>query len=343
MTRAPGSSSHGAEQVFCSIVMPAFNAVSTIRAAVESVRAQTSDAWRLIVVDDGSDDDTPLVVRGYGARDDRISLVRRNHLGPAEARNAGVGLTDTDYVAFLDADDELEPGYVAAMQQAVAARPGYDIYHPNLTVVPSTGSPSLFSARTQAGETTFEELLRECVIAVGGALVRRDLFLRLDGFRSGIHCEDYDFWLRVTAQGARALYVPSPLYIYHQNLGSRRSEDVLAGAEDLVVSLTSLIEDDLVQAPLRPAVEDAIARRREHVVQVAREQELAAQAERLKNALEKRIGPTATGTVLSVAHRFTWLTRPLRGMLAERRKKRALAAKADSLAQSQEPLQHRDA
>ena len=331
MTELPEWQTHEAEPSLYTIVMPTFNAASTVRRAVDSVHAQGCGRWRLIVVDDGSEDGTAGIVRACSTEDDRVSLLVQDHRGPAEARNAGVAASHTTYVVFLDADDELEPDYLSAMDEFVTAHPGFDVYHPNLTVVRGDAGRSLFSTRAQAGSTTFEDLLQECVIAVGGAVVNRDLFLRIGGFRSGIHCEDYDFWLRAIAQGARALYTPSPLYVYHQDVGDRRSEDALAGAEDLVVSLTSLVDEGLVQPQLRGAVGEAISRRRQHVITVAREEELAQQAERLKTALDRQFGSRASRVILAVAHKFTWLTRPLRGMIAGRRKRRSLTSKADSL------------
>lgn len=93
-------------KVVVSVVMPAFNAAGTIRRALESLQAQTLDAWEAIVVDDASTDDLPSVVQGMAKDDARITYVRNLHnSGPAESRNRGIGLATGTWIGLLDADD----------------------------------------------------------------------------------------------------------------------------------------------------------------------------------------------------------------------------------------------
>lgn len=94
-----------------SVVIPSFNSERYIRQTVESVRRQTLADWELIVVDDGSTDDSPAIVESLAGQDERIRLVRlgRNAGRPAVPRNAGVRAARGVYVAFLDADDLWHP------------------------------------------------------------------------------------------------------------------------------------------------------------------------------------------------------------------------------------------
>ncbi len=94
-----------------SVVIPSFNSERYIRQTVESVRRQTLADWELIVVDDGSTDDSPAIVESLARQDERIRLVRlgRNAGRPAVPRNAGVRAARGVYVAFLDADDLWHP------------------------------------------------------------------------------------------------------------------------------------------------------------------------------------------------------------------------------------------
>jgi glycosyltransferase involved in cell wall biosynthesis/GT2 family glycosyltransferase len=320
-----------------SIVMSAFNAEATIGAAIESVRAQSLPDWSLVVVDDGSTDCTEAIATRYAATDPRIVVARQENHGVAQGRNTAVGLCATDYVAFLDADDELHPDYLRAMDAFIRGHPGHDIYHPNLKVVGPNGRESLFSTSTVVTSFGLIDLLTECVIAVGGAMVRRDRYQELGGFRSGIHCEDYDFWLRATAQGAKALYLPTPLYNYRQDRAGRRSEDALAGAEALVVSLAALLQECPLTPEMASRVEAALDVKRRQVVTVAQEQELARQADRLRDSLERYLGKRAAREVLAAAHRVTWLFRPIRRMLAESKARKSLATRRDRLSASTPP------
>lgn len=301
-----------------TIVLAAFDAEATIARAIESVARQTCSAWRLVVVDDGSSDATAAVAAGYASSDARISLLRQPNAGPAAARNAGVAAADTGFVAFLDADDELRDDFIARMDAFINANRGYDIYHPDLRVVTAEGE-ARFSANDAETATGLSELLTECVIAVGGAVVDRALFERLGGFRSDVHCEDYEFWLRAAAAGARALYLPEPLYVYHQDLEGRRSEDPLPGLRDLVGVLTGMLERGDVPDELVPRTTSVVEERRELIATIEREREMARQAQRVKQGVERTVGPRAAGPVLWVARLGSRLMLPIRRAIATRR------------------------
>ena len=95
-----------AETSVVSVVIPAFNAAGTIDRAIDSVLSQTMSATEIIVVNDGSHDDTSKVVRGYG---DRVILIEQTNAKTAAARNRGMDAASGDFIAFLDADDYWEP------------------------------------------------------------------------------------------------------------------------------------------------------------------------------------------------------------------------------------------
>lgn len=302
-----------------SIVIPAHNAVGTIGRAIESVVAQTFRAWELVVVDDGSIDETSGIVSTYAAVDARIHLIVQANLGPATARNVGSAHAHAGLIAFLDADDELMPEYLEEMDRFIGENPDYDAYHPNISVIRRDALKVPFSAVREVTSFGLRELLRECVVAVGGAIVRRELVNRLDGFRSDIHCEDYDFWLRATATGARILYLPRELYIYHQDLGGRRSEDTLAGVDDLLRSLEDLAEAHTLSPNQELMIRQAIVERRRLAARIREEQILAEQARRLRVVVEGLVGRRAAPIVMRIIHSVSWMVRPIRRAIASGR------------------------
>ena len=91
------------------VVIPAFNASRTVKSAVTSIQQQTLTDIRIIVVDDGSTDDTASIVRGIRAVDDRVRLVSRQNGGIADARNSGLAECRGELIAWLDADDLAAP------------------------------------------------------------------------------------------------------------------------------------------------------------------------------------------------------------------------------------------
>src|SRR6201994_3251093 len=104
-----------------SVVIPAFNAATTIRAAVRSTLSQTMPVLEVIVVDDGSTDATAEVVAAM--EDPRVRLVSRANGGPSAARNAGIAAARGEWVAFLDSDDLWLPRYVETATAALSGAP----------------------------------------------------------------------------------------------------------------------------------------------------------------------------------------------------------------------------
>jgi len=92
-----------------SIILPTFNRRDTVMRAIRSVRAQTFQEWELIVVDDGSTDDTAALIAGA---DPRLIVIRQNNAGFTEARNTGIRAAKGEYIAFLDSDDEFLPHHL---------------------------------------------------------------------------------------------------------------------------------------------------------------------------------------------------------------------------------------
>lgn len=98
-----------------SVIVPAYNASDTLGEALESLRNQTCGDWEAIVIDDGSADDTERVAHFFSKRDKRFRIVCQENKGVSVARNVGMSLAQGEWLAFLDADDTLSPGYLEGM------------------------------------------------------------------------------------------------------------------------------------------------------------------------------------------------------------------------------------
>ena len=108
--------------------MPAYNAAGSIVNALASIIAQQDSDWEVVMVDDGSTDDTCAQVAALAAQDSRIKLIRNPHSGrPAVARNTGLRAARGHWLCFLDADDHMHPARLAGYRQAAAAVPEADI------------------------------------------------------------------------------------------------------------------------------------------------------------------------------------------------------------------------
>ena len=198
-----------------AVVIPCFGYAHLLGEAVESVLGQISAPGDVLVVDDGSPDDTPEVARRYAERG--VRYLRRPNGGPAAARNTGAKEVAGDYVVFLDADDILDPHYLARTCEALAGA-GPDVGY-------AYTQCRYFGARQ--GTTNFPEwdlgrLVRWNFVHAS-ALVRLDL-ARAHPFDQGLRLgiEDWDFYLSLAEDGFRGVLVDEPLLWYRKHdAGSR--------------------------------------------------------------------------------------------------------------------------
>ena len=103
-----------------SVLVPAYNAASTIAETLASALAQTHESLEIIVVDDGSSDNTAAVVEDFSARDSRVIFVRQTNGGVASARNAALSMARGSFVAPLDADDLWHPEKISRQMRRLA-------------------------------------------------------------------------------------------------------------------------------------------------------------------------------------------------------------------------------
>ena len=104
-----------------SVIVPAYNAGETIGQAISSVIAQTSPSFEVVVVDDGSRDATPELLRRMAQEDSRLRVVRQENAGPSAARNVAIERAAGTYLTFLDSDDLLLPSYLETMGAMLGA------------------------------------------------------------------------------------------------------------------------------------------------------------------------------------------------------------------------------
>ncbi len=211
------STSHGHMRPapFISTVIPAYNAAAFIAGAVESVRAQTVPVGEIIVVDDGSTDDTPRAVALLGAD---IRYLRAPNGGPAQARNRGVEMARGDWIAFLDADDRWTAEKTAEQLAALERHPDLVLVASDMAETDAEGritTPSMLArhgldARFRALNGArvphaASALLRKNFIPTGTVLARREALIAAGLFDPALRFgEDLDLWARVAARGAIA-------------------------------------------------------------------------------------------------------------------------------------------
>ncbi len=213
-----------------SVVVPAFNRGRTIRQALRSVLAQDPPPLEVVVVDDGSADDTRDVVRSCAARDARVLLVsHEERKGAQAARNTGIRYAGGEWVAFLDSDDEWLPGSVS-VRLAAAARDDADVVYSECLVVRRAGGvPVRFGVPGMSG-AVYEALLRGPAPMFQGLLVRRSALARIGPLDEAITSyQEWDTSIRL-ALHSRFAFVPEPTFLYHCHGSDTISGDRLRDA-----------------------------------------------------------------------------------------------------------------
>jgi glycosyltransferase involved in cell wall biosynthesis len=200
-----------------SVIIPTYDCAAFIPAAIASVQAQTWPHRRTIVVDDGSTDGTAAVLAPCRARGE-IELLTIPHGGPAAARNAGIRATDDDLIAFLDADDLLEPDALRVMVAALQASPSAGFCITDVARV-RPDRTEIRDGRPPEGDLLLA-LLRENFVQ-GGGLFRRQVLLEAGLFDESLRIfEDWDLYLRLLRRGIRPVHAAGPWYRYVQRGGS---------------------------------------------------------------------------------------------------------------------------
>ncbi len=274
----PGDGRPAGEAVGTTVVVAAHQAGATLRRCLDSVLGQVPAPTEVVVVDDGSTDDTQGVLLSYG---DRVRTVRHGtNQGEAAAKNAGVRAARTPLAALIDADDVALPGWLAAVSGALSARPDLDVVTADAWVV--VGGRRVRRAYAHGGSAGMvfpvhdqrREILRRNFV-LGVAAFRRDAMLAAGGFdeRSPV-ASDWSAWARMVLAGSRVGLVAEPLAEYHL-LADSLSADRLRLLAARVDVLSRLGDDPHLTAD-DGAVLDASLREHRAVLELAQAREAVA-------------------------------------------------------------------
>jgi glycosyltransferase involved in cell wall biosynthesis len=183
-----------------TVVIPVHDGVRYLAAAIDSVLTQTTPAGEIVVVDDGSGDGSARIASAYGAP---VVCLKRDHRGPAAARNTGVAAGAGEWIAFLDADDLWMPEKLALQTEATQVDPGIDVVTGGWEnflspdIEPDPGSPQRFPTGVQTAPLA------------SSMLVKRSSFHRAGGFDETLACgEVIDWLLRARHNHLRFKHVP---------------------------------------------------------------------------------------------------------------------------------------
>ena len=199
-----------------SVVIPTYNRESFITKAIDSVEAQTYRNVEVVVIDDGSTDNTrSLLERRYG---EKVRYFYQENKGIAAARNTGIRESSGDYIAFLDSDDYWVPEKLERQMELFRKHPEYGMVASQCASVLLDGS---FRDKNRPGKSgwVFTDLFIKNFIRTSSAVITRECLDRVGLFDEELkECEEYDLWLRIAAKypvgfinESLAVYTDNPL------------------------------------------------------------------------------------------------------------------------------------
>ena len=235
------------------VIIPFFNTpIIYVRAAIDSLLAQTVKDWEAIIIDDASSPANAGEMRSLldSYKDIRFTLIRTDHKGPAGSRNAGIEISNSPLIAFLDSDDIWYPEKLARQIAALEANTDVGLVHGNYQFVNADGSP----IRTDMAKgflnglssvDLFAEMLKENYVATSSVVLRRQLGAQVGFFDNSFPCiVDKDLWLRLLSQGCLFWYDSAVLIDYrmHSSNISKRVDILRSTRIKLISKVDELIK-----------------------------------------------------------------------------------------------------
>ncbi|MBT3583708.1 MAG: glycosyltransferase [Halobacteriovoraceae bacterium] len=185
---------------FFSVIIPTYNRSATLRRAIDSVLAQSYQNFELIVVDDGSQDQTPQILEEYLERK-VLSVITTQNKGVSCARNCGVQSASGNWLAFLDSDDEWLADKLERQSELLLKRPELSLIHGEEIWIRNGVRVNQMKKHQKFGGRIFEKCLPLCLISPSAVVLKSELYHKHGGFREDYPvCEDYDLWLKITAE-----------------------------------------------------------------------------------------------------------------------------------------------
>jgi glycosyltransferase involved in cell wall biosynthesis len=192
-----------------SVIIPTFNRATLIARALESVLSQDYTPIELIIVDDGSTDQTGEILQKYSAK---IHYHYQGNSGVSAARNAGIRLSRGEFIAFLDSDDWWVQGKIRSQVEALIES-GEKVVHTGEIWIRNGKRVNPCNHHQKSGGWIFEQMLPLCAISPSSILMDRVVLQTCGDFDESLPaCEDYDLWLRITSR-FQVLFLETP-YVF---------------------------------------------------------------------------------------------------------------------------------
>ena len=212
-----------------SVIMPAYNASETLGRSIQSVKDQDFHDWEIIIIDDGSTDNTGTLAQDAARKDKRIVYIKQDNAGVSAARNTAIKHAKGDWILFLDSDDTLDNRFLSKMIRS-ANDNNSDIVICEYMHCSHEDRTSITDRCTKLPKDAITELMIWPYFAVHAAITKRDRVLASGGFDATLRtCEDWDFWIKIMTQDGVTYSNVNEILAYYHNTPDSLSK----GASDM--------------------------------------------------------------------------------------------------------------
>jgi glycosyltransferase involved in cell wall biosynthesis len=234
-----------------SVVIPTFNRMGMLGEAIESVLGQSFHDFELIVVDDGSTDDTLHLMRKYP----RARYIReRTNSGVSHARNVGIQNATGRYISFLDSDDLWKKDKLEAQTVWMEANPDWMVSYTDEIWLRRGVPVNQMKKHEKFSGDIFQQCLALCIVSPSSVMFRRPLFTEMGTFDERLPaCEDYDLWLRIAARYP-IKFIPRKLIVKRGGHADQLSQKYQGMDEFRVYTLQKLLLDQGLEIEKRRLV-----------------------------------------------------------------------------------------
>jgi glycosyltransferase involved in cell wall biosynthesis len=233
-----------------SVIIPTYNRASLLERAIQSVLQQKGFAGELLIVDDGSTDETAEVVNDISSPDNiQIRYHRRiSNCGPASARNFGVSVAKHPLIAFLDSDDHWFPDKMKRQLEVLQKNPEFRICHTGEKWLRRGVHLNQKNIHKPRHGDIFAHCLKLCAVGMSTVVIYKSLFIECGGFDTSLPCcEDYDLWIRLSCYH-KFLLLPDPLIVKEGGRVDQLSHMYRVGMDQYrIYALEKLIQNESLQ------------------------------------------------------------------------------------------------
>ena len=239
-----------------SVIVPTYNRGHLLPRALNSIAAQTQTPLEVIVVDDGSTDDTIAILRREYPD---VVILEETHRGVSAARNRGIQASRGDWIAFLDSDDEWLPEKLARQNAALVSTPTILLCHTEEVWVRNGVRVNPMKKHAKRGGGIFEDCLPLCCMSPSSVVVHREVLEDVGVFDESLPaCEDYDLWLRITSRYP-VVFIDEPLVVKHGGHNDQLSRRYWGMDRFRITALEKLLGSDSLNDTQRAVAERVCA------------------------------------------------------------------------------------